>query len=109
MIIPHLFAGTLRDHYILLFSAAGAIGLSAGLVGSWVGGYLGARRALRIAPVTSADTQPALQLGAVMQALDAIALEVERISEAQRFTTKVLSERQPVVLPRAEPRSITPH
>ena len=27
------------------------------------------------------------------QAVDAIALEVERISEAQRFTTKVLTER----------------
>lgn len=27
------------------------------------------------------------------QAVDAIALEVERISEAQRFTTKLLSER----------------
>ena len=28
------------------------------------------------------------------QAIDAIAVEVERISEGQRFTTKLLSERQ---------------
>ena len=109
MVVPHLFAGTLREHYIMLFSAAGAIGVTAGLVGSWVGAYLGARRAAKAAQVDPPEAQPVMQLGAVMQALDAIALEVERISEAQRFTMKVLSERQPVVLPRAEVRSITPH
>ncbi|CAN5263825.1 hypothetical protein BH09GEM1_BH09GEM1_25790 [soil metagenome] len=109
MVIPRLFAGTLRDHYIMLFSAAGAIGVMAGLVGSWIGAYLGARRAVRTAQLNRIEALPVPQLAAVMQALDAIALEVERISEAQRFTTKVLSERQPVVLPRAESRSITPH
>src|SRR3954471_9788281 len=100
MFIPHIFAGTTREHYILLFSAAGAVGLTAGLIGSWIGGDLGARRAGRAAPPTRAEIQPAVQLAPVMQALDAIALEVERISEAQRFTTKVLAERQAVVLPR---------
>lgn len=37
------------------------------------------------------------------QSLDAIALEVERISEGQRFTTKLLSERarEPGALPGA--------
>ena len=109
MVIPHIFAGTLREHYIMLFSAAGAIGVTAGLVGSWVGAYLGARRAVKSAQLNRPEAQPTMQLGEVMQALDAIALEVERISEAQRFTMKVLSERQPVVLPRAESRSITPH
>ena len=109
MAIPHLLIGTTREHYILLFSAAGAIGLTAGLIGSWIGGYLGARRAAGTTQVNRVDGQPALQLAPLMQALDAIALEVERISEAQRFTTKVLSERQPVVLPRVESRSITPH
>ena len=109
MLIPHLIVGSAREHYLLLFSAAGAIGLTAGVIGSWIGGYLGARRATSFAQLNRVDVQPALQLAPVMQALDAIALEVERISEAQRFTTKVLSERQPVVLPRAESRSITPH
>jgi hypothetical protein len=109
MSVPHLLLGTTREHYIMLFSAAGAIGLVAGLVGSWIGGYLGARRAVNTAQLNRVDGLPAAQLVPVMQALDAIALEVERISEAQRFTTKVLSERQPVVLPRAESRSITPH
>ncbi len=109
MPLPHIFAGTLREHYIMLFAAAGAIGVTAGLVGSWVGAYLGARRAIKAANLNRPELQPVVLLGDVMQALDAIALEVERISEAQRFTTKVLSERQPVVLPRVESRSITPH
>lgn len=109
MVIPHLFAGTTREHYLMLFSAAGAIGLTAGLVGSWIGAYLGARRAVNTTQLNRVEVQPNVQLAPMMQALDAIALEVERISEAQRFTTRVLSERQAVVLPRAEPRNITPH
>ena len=32
-------------------------------------------------------------LGQLQQAIDAIAVEVERLSEGQRFTTKLLSER----------------
>ena len=109
MSIPHLLAGTTREHYIMLFSAAGAIGLTAGLVGSWIGAWLGARRAVNTAQLRRVEAQPNVQLAPMMQALDAIALEVERISEAQRFTTRVLSERQSVALPRAEPRNITPH
>jgi NAD(P)-dependent dehydrogenase (short-subunit alcohol dehydrogenase family) len=46
------------------------------------------------------DTRPAalptdvtLRLERMEQALDSIAIEVERISEGQRFTTKLLAER----------------
>ena len=110
MQLPHLFMGTTREHYILLFCAAGVIGLVAGMIGSWIGGYLGARRAVRTAQLSApGNGVTAAQLEPMRHALDAIALEVERISEAQRFTTKVLSERQAVVLPRPEPKSITPH
>jgi hypothetical protein len=35
-------------------------------------------------------------------ALDSIAVEVERISEGQRFTTKLLSERQQALPPRQQ-------
>ena len=35
----------------------------------------------------------AARMERIEQAVDAIALEVERIAEAQRFTTKLLSER----------------
>ena len=39
------------------------------------------------------------------QAIDSIAIEVERISEGQRFTTTLLSERGPLAaLPTAEDR-----
>src|SRR4051812_33794675 len=47
------------------------------------------------------------------QAVEAIALEVERISEGQRFTTKLLAERAAAdrlpVAPSPEPRRVTPH
>jgi len=35
-------------------------------------------------------------------AIDSIAVEVERISEGQRFTTKLLSERQPSLPPKQQ-------
>ena len=65
-------------------------------------------------PLTSASI-PALEeisqrLGRMEQALDATAVEVERISEAQRFTTKLLVEKGhqgPVESARA--RVVTPH
>jgi hypothetical protein len=47
------------------------------------------------------------------QAVEAIALEVERISEGQRFTTKLLTERAAEPAPRMQPsdapRRVTPH
>jgi hypothetical protein len=50
----------------------------------------------------------------VMDALDSLAIEVERISEAQRFTARILADRhdapRPSSLPSALPPSvITPH
>lgn len=58
------------------------------------------------------DDSPRLQR--IEQAVEAIALEVERIGEAQRFTTKLLTERQPDVASRIptarrDPGTITPH
>ena len=60
-------------------------------------------------PLSAIETSPRMQR--LEEAVDAIALEVERISESQRFTMKVLAERQPVssLPPRKEPGSITPH
>ncbi|HEY8833817.1 MAG TPA: hypothetical protein VIM21_15065 [Gemmatimonadaceae bacterium] len=46
------------------------------------------------------------RLARIEQAVDAIALEVERISEGQRFTTKLLSEHNQM-LPKAIPRQLT--
>jgi hypothetical protein len=53
------------------------------------------------------------RLARLEQAVEAIALEVERISEGQRFTTKLLAERGSAdrlpVSPTSEPRHVTPH
>jgi hypothetical protein len=65
------------------------------------------------APVVDLENSPRLQR--MEQAIESIALEVERIGEAQRFTTKLLADRQPdaaarlPVMPRKEPGTITPH
>jgi hypothetical protein len=53
------------------------------------------------------------RLARLEQAVDSIALEVERISEGQRFTTKLLSERAQAdrvgSAPGPERRNVTPH
>jgi hypothetical protein len=44
------------------------------------------------------------------QAVEAVAIEVERISEGQRFVTRVLAERNGALEPlRGAERAITPH
>jgi hypothetical protein len=50
------------------------------------------------------------RLARIEQSIEAIALEVERISEGQRFTTRLLSEnaRALPAAPRREPRHNTP-
>lgn len=57
----------------------------------------------------TALTEIAQRLGRLEQAVDATAVEVERISEAQRFTTKLLVEKGKAgqELPRS--RVVTPH
>ena len=46
------------------------------------------------------DAQAAERLARIEAAVESIAIEVERISEAQRFTTKLLSERSAGALPK---------
>jgi hypothetical protein len=61
------------------------------------------------------DLENSPRLQRIEQAIEAIAVEVERIGEAQRFTTKLLSDRQPdaaqriAIQSRREPGTITPH
>ena len=49
----------------------------------------------------------------IEQIVEAMAIEIERISEGQRFTTKLLAERRPDEIPapraREAERAITPH
>jgi hypothetical protein len=61
------------------------------------------------------DLENSPRLQRIEQAVESIAIEVERIGEAQRFTTKLIAERQLdaapriPVQPRREPGTITPH
>jgi hypothetical protein len=71
----------------------------------------------RAAPAVDLESSPRLQR--MEQAIESIAVEVERIGEAQRFTTKLLTERPlaaevnriaPAAAPvRREPGTVTPH
>jgi hypothetical protein len=70
---------------------------------------------IRSVPRASLDPEESPRLQRMEQAIESLALEVERIGEAQRFTTKLLADRQPDaaarmgVIPRKEPGTITPH
>ncbi len=49
-------------------------------------------------PMTPASAENARKLDQLQQAVDTIAIEVERVSEGQRFVTRLLSETQPVAV-----------
>ena len=80
---------------------------AAAVADSWFG-----KRAKRLAPQDAvAQARIEERLNQLTTAVDAIAVEVERISEGQRFTTQLLSDRiqstpKRAVLPE---RVITPH
>jgi hypothetical protein len=104
-----------RERYLVLVGIAGALSLMTGLVGAWFGAYIGARRAARRTMLEAMAAAPAqvseTRMNDLVDAVDAIALEVERISEAQRFTARLLAERQapPSALARRDPGVTTPH
>ncbi|HVD04374.1 MAG TPA: hypothetical protein VNB89_00085 [Gemmatimonadaceae bacterium] len=112
-VFPPILHGTLREHYLLLFGAAGAISMVVGSLSAWIGAQFGAERlAKRIAESQSlASGENAARFHELTQVMEGVALEVERISEGQRFATKLLSERaaQTLAAPRREPEMTTPH
>jgi outer membrane lipoprotein SlyB len=116
MHFPAVFFGTLREHYILLFGAAGGVAIVAGFVGAWVGSHFGARTAARRAIQGSVGEIAGKQIQDVMQALDVLTVEVERMSEGHRFISRLLADqanrdRVALQLPREaiKPGPITPH
>jgi hypothetical protein len=68
--------------------------------------FLGAYFVWQLAPrargqqVMLADQEADPRLERLQQSLDAIGLEVERIGEAQRFTTKIVAERAAAASPK---------
>ena len=116
MVFPPFFVGTMREHYLVLFGAAGAIATVTGFIGAWLGSRMAARGAARAAVremERSHDARPELEeLRLLSQSVEAVAIEVERIAEAQRFVAKVLVERVEPKLPTGARRDIghvTPH
>jgi len=113
-LFPVVWNGTLREHYLLLFSVAGSIALVAGFVGAWFGGRVASRRMIEelreTLPTNQLQEQAGLQLNQLSQAMDVMAIEVERLSEGQRFTAKLLADAG--ALPRSAIRphgAATPH
>jgi hypothetical protein len=98
-----------KDLIVLLFlSSSTLLGTTLVFLGLWIRARERAIRATLESPrmIEQAPTD----LHHLIHAIDSIAVEVERISEGQRFTTQLLSERVPQqkrsVLPE---RVITPH
>jgi hypothetical protein len=115
--LPPVWNGTLREHYLILFGAAGSFAVVAGLVGAWFGARFGMRRVIQqvveALPSAAQQEQAAYQLTQLSQAMDAMSIEIERLSEGQRFAAKLLAERagRPLSNPAPEraPGVITPH
>jgi hypothetical protein len=113
--LPQILNGTLREHYLLLFGMAAGISAVVGFVAAWIGAQFGAKRAARLA-AEEALSHGGLSIdrnfSSLVQSVDAIALEVERLSEGQRFTARLLSERSPLGAPAKQEspaRVVTPH
>jgi len=86
----------MRERDAMLLVVAGGVALFVGSVSAWLGAALGARRAVRRAfrdriEIPSLVTE--VRYDELARSIDAIALEIERISEAQRFAAKMLVER----------------
>ena len=75
-------------------------GLVAGigvLAGAFAGAYFfGKSRGQRDALGTGSDPELLARIARIEQIVETTAIEIERISEGQRFTTKLLSEGKPV-------------
>jgi hypothetical protein len=106
----------LREQLAVFTAAVVALALGFGFVGASIGAYFGGRIGARRA-VAMMRREPSLvdstQMDEVRNALDAIAVEVERISEGQRFTARLVADRvgqgAAASAHRRDPGSITPH
>jgi len=103
----------MRDFVLMLGLACGPISILLGTL--WIMALKRAQRAetmldrmMLTQQIRGESKDPTSR---VMEALDSLAIEVERISEAQRFTARILADRND--LPRSSTampsRIITPH
>ena len=110
---PPVWNGTLREHYLLLFSVAGGIALVAGLAGAWFGARFGTRRVVKeMLEHLPSNTQQQManeQLYQLSEAVDTLSLEMERLAEGQRYAAKLLADRTSKNLSGRPSGVITPH
>ena len=106
------------EQILLILVTGGGLALTTGLFGAWVGAYFGGRRGARREIMRMQERQELssrpmdVQLGELRQAIETMAVEMERISEGQRFTARMLVERvgNPVPgNPRRDGAAVTPH
>jgi hypothetical protein len=95
-IFHSIFHGPLRERDAMMLLMAGGVALFVGSISAWLGAHFGARRAVGRAFRDKIEI-PAIvtevRYDELSRSVDAIALEVERISEAQRYVAKLLAER----------------
>jgi hypothetical protein len=78
-----------------LIALIGVVSGVAVLVGAFAGAYFfGKSRGQREAITAAKDPELVARISRVEQIVEATAIEIERISEGQRFTTRLLSERK---------------
>ena len=65
-------------------------------------------RRLESTPASAIPPDVSARLERIEQAVDAIAIEMERVSEGQRFTTKLLADRAGPLASRVEPAAAPP-
>ncbi len=80
--------------YIALIGLLASIGI---LAGAFAGAYFfGKSRAQRDMMSAGSDPELLARITRIEQIVESTSIEIERITEGQRFTTKLLSERQSV-------------
>ena len=82
-----------------VYSFAVVMAVIASFIGSMVALYMGTRwlgHRMKPRPLMPIDDE---RFARLEQAVDTMAVEIERMTEAQRFTAKLLAERANAVLP----------
>jgi hypothetical protein len=82
------------DRYTMIVALSGQICGTLLLI-SLIAAFVARRRKPTAALPTEGLARVESRLAEMQQSLDAVAVEVERISEGQRFATKLLAERGP--------------
>jgi hypothetical protein len=93
---------------LLILASGGLFTTTIGFAALWVRAR---ERAVRAESVLEGARTMGVRSDSTSPALDAIAEEVERIGEGQRFLTRVMSEQanRQGAIPQRVPGSITPH